>query len=82
MTAKRIGFVLGALALLASCVMPPPAGLPREGFIVAGLTVLMAAWWMTEALPLTVTALMPFLVLPFAGVMSAKDTASAYYSDI
>jgi len=54
----------------------------REAFIVAGLVVLMAAWWMTEALPLTATALMPFVVLPFAGVMSAKETASAYYSDI
>lgn len=82
MTAKRIGFALGALALLASCLLPTPAGLSREGFVVAGLTVLMAAWWMTEALPLTATALMPFLVLPFAGVSSAKDTAATYYSDI
>lgn len=82
MTAKQIGFVLGALALLATCVLPTPEGLSREGFIVAGLTVLMAAWWMTEALPLTATALMPFLVLPFAGVSSAKDTAATYYSDI
>lgn len=82
MTARRIGFVVGVIALLASCLLPPPPGLPREGFVVAGLTVLMAAWWMTEALPLTVTALMPFLVLPFAGVSSARDTAATYYSDI
>lgn len=82
MSAQRIGFVLGIAALLASCILTPPAGLPREGFIVAGLTVLMAAWWMTEALPLTVTALMPFVVLPFAGVSSAKETAASYYSDI
>ena len=82
MTARRIGLALGALALLASCLLPAPAGLSREGFVVAGLTVLMAAWWMTEALPLTATALMPFLVLPFAGVSSAKDTAATYYSDI
>ncbi len=82
MTAKRIGFVVGVLALLASCLLPPPADLSRGGFVVAGLTVLMAAWWMTEALPLTATALMPFLVLPFAGVSSAKDTAATYYSDI
>jgi sodium-dependent dicarboxylate transporter 2/3/5 len=81
-TARQIGFVLGALALLATCLLPPPEGLSREGFVVAGLTVLMAAWWMTEALPLTATALMPFLVLPFAGVSSAKDTAATYYSDI
>jgi solute carrier family 13 (sodium-dependent dicarboxylate transporter), member 2/3/5 len=82
MTAKRIGFVIGVLALLAACLLPPPDGLSRQGLVVAGLTVLMAAWWMTEALPLTATALMPFLVLPFAGISSAKDTAATYYSDI
>ncbi len=82
MTIGRIGLAIGALALLASCLLPPPEGLSREGFVVAGLTVLMAAWWMTEALPLTATAFMPFLVLPFAGVMSARDIAGEYYSDI
>ena len=82
MTARGIGFALGAAALLATIILPAPAGMSREAFVTAGLVLLMAAWWMTEALPLTVTALMPFLVLPFAGVMSAKDTASAYYSDI
>ncbi len=82
MTAKRIGLLVGAIALLASIFLPAPAGMSREAFIVAGLVVLMAAWWMTEALPLTATALMPFLVMPFAGVMDARDTASAYYSPI
>jgi len=82
MTAKRIGFTVGTLALLASIFLPVPEGMSREAFVTAGLVVLMATWWMTEALPLTATALMPFLVLPFAGVMSASDTASAYYSDI
>jgi sodium-dependent dicarboxylate transporter 2/3/5 len=82
MTAKRIGLIIGALALLASIVLPAPAGMSREAFVTAGLVVLMAAWWMTEALPLTATALIPFLVLPFAGVMDAKATAAAYYSPI
>ena len=82
MPARRIGFIIGAAALALACVLPVPAGMSREAFITAGLVVLMATWWMTEALPLTATALMPFLVLPFAGVMSAKDTAGAYYSDI
>ncbi len=82
MDARKIGLVLGTLALCASIVLPTPDGMSREAFIVAGLVVLMAAWWMTEALPLTATALMPFLVLPFAGVMTARVTASAYYSPI
>ncbi|WP_370031933.1 SLC13 family permease [Qipengyuania mesophila] len=82
MNAKTIGLIVGALALLASIFLPAPAGMTREAFVVAGLVLLMASWWMTEALPLTATALMPFLVLPFAGVMDAKATASAYYSPI
>jgi sodium-dependent dicarboxylate transporter 2/3/5 len=81
-TAKRIGLVVGALALAATVFLPLPADMTREAFIVAGLVVLMASWWMTEALPLTATALMPFIVLPFAGVLNARDTASAYYSPI
>ena len=82
MTARTIGLALGAAALAASIALPTPIGMSREAMIVAGLVVLMAAWWMTEALPLTATALMPFLVLPFAGIMTARDTASAYYSPI
>ncbi|UIP07790.1 DASS family sodium-coupled anion symporter [Erythrobacter sp. SDW2] len=82
MTASRIGLIIGALALTAGIFLPPPAGMTREAFVVAGLVVLMASWWMTEAIPLTATALMPFLVLPFAGVLDAKATASAYYEPI
>ena len=82
MSAQRIGLAIGAAALAAGAVLPPPPGMPREAFIVAGLVLLMAAWWMTEAIPLTATALMPFVALPLAGVMDAKETASAYYAPI
>ncbi|ABC63983.1 SLC13 family permease [Erythrobacter litoralis] len=82
MTAQRIGFVIGLVGLLTGTFAPTPEGMSREAFIVAGLVVLMASWWMTEALPLTATALMPFLVLPFAGVSNARDTAATYYSPI
>ena len=80
MTARRIGFVVGLTAFLLTLVLPAPAGMPREAWMVAGLVVWMAAWWMTETVPLTVTALLPFLVLPMGGVMTANETASAYYA--
>ncbi len=82
MTAKRTGFVVGLAGFLATLVLPAPAAMPETAWVVAGLVFLMAAWWMTEALPLTATALLPFLVLPFAGISDAKETASAYYSPI
>ncbi|WFL77751.1 DASS family sodium-coupled anion symporter [Altererythrobacter arenosus] len=82
MTAKQTGLIVGALGLAITALTAPPAGMSAQAWIVAGLVVIMAAWWITEAVPLAVTALLPFLVLPLAGVMDAKKTASAYYSDI
>jgi len=82
MNAQRIGFIVGLAAFALTLIIPAPAGMPQEAWLVAGLVVWMAAWWMTEAIPLTATALLPFLVLPFAGVMTAKETASAYYAPI
>ena len=82
MTASRIGLLLGPLAFALTALTAPPDGMTAQAWLVAGLVVWMAAWWMTEALPLTVTALLPFVVLPMAGVMTAKATASAYYAPI
>jgi solute carrier family 13 (sodium-dependent dicarboxylate transporter), member 2/3/5 len=82
MTAKRIGLIVGLTAFAATLLLPAPAGMAPQAWIVAGLVVWMAAWWMTEAIPLTATALLPFLVMPFAGIMGAKETAAAYYSPI
>ncbi|MEO1219747.1 MAG: DASS family sodium-coupled anion symporter [Pseudomonadota bacterium] len=61
---------------------PAPAGMSGEAWLVAGLVIWMAAWWMTEAVPLAVTALLPFVCLPLSGVMNARETASAYYAPI
>ncbi len=82
MTAKRIGLWMGLLGLAVTLVLPPPSGMPPAAWPAAGLVWVMAAWWMTEALPLSATALLPFLVLPLTGVADAKKTAAAYYSPI
>jgi len=82
MTARRIGLIAGPLAFALTLVIAPPIGMDAPAWMVAGLVLWMAAWWMTEAVPLSVTGLLPFIVLPFAGVMDAKATASTYYSPI
>ena len=82
MTASRIGFWIGVLAFVAILVIPVPAGMPPAAWYTAGLVLWMAAWWMTEAVPLSVTALLPFAVLPFVGGGQAKEVASDYYSPI
>lgn len=82
MVAKRIGFWLGIAGFLATLILAPPAGMPALAWPTAGLVFWMAAWWMTEALPLSATAILPFIVLPLLNVADANKTASSYYSPI
>ena len=63
MNARTIGLLGGALAFALTLALPAPAGMPPAAWPVAGLVLWMAAWWMTEAVPLTVTALLPFIVV-------------------
>jgi len=49
---------------------------------MAGIAVWMAVWWLTEAVPLAVTALLPIVLFPVLGVQSGKTTATAYCNHI
>jgi len=83
MTRTRLFGLGGGLAVFVAMLMlPAPAGMENTAWHVAAMTVLMAIWWMTEALPLTVTALLPFLLVPAFGVMDANAIAKEYYSPI
>jgi sodium-dependent dicarboxylate transporter 2/3/5 len=79
---KKLGLTGGLLAFFIMLALPAPTGMAPDAWHMAALIVLMASWWMTEALPLTVTALLPFLVIPLMGMMSPKEIAAAYYSPI
>lgn len=82
MTAQRIGLLAGAALFVLMLLLPAPAAMPLPAWRIAALTLLMAVWWMTQAIPLTATALLPFVLVPILGVMPVKDIASAYYSPI
>jgi sodium-dependent dicarboxylate transporter 2/3/5 len=82
MTARQVGLILGPLAFALTALLAPPAGMAPGAWLVAGLVIWMAAWWMTEAVPMAVTAMLPFVVLPLSGIASADETAADYYSPI
>lgn len=78
----RWGLWGGLAVFIAMLLLPPPAEMPLDAWRTSAIVVLMAIWWMTQALPLTATALVPFLAFPLFGIMSANAAASAYYSPI
>lgn len=68
------GFLGAALFVLTD----PPDGFPAPAWTTAGVALLMAAWWVTEALPLAATALVPIAALPLLGVLSLERIAPPY----
>jgi sodium-dependent dicarboxylate transporter 2/3/5 len=81
--ARRLG-IAGAVALLFALMrlMPAPAGLSDAAWAVAAVAAAMAALWLTEALPLAMTSVLPFLLLPPMGVMTPAEVAGLYWSPI
>lgn len=80
--AERWGLWGGLLLFAIMLLAPAPEGMSVMAWRAAAVIALMATWWMTQALPLTATALVPFLAFPLLGIMTANDTAAAYYSPI
>jgi solute carrier family 13 (sodium-dependent dicarboxylate transporter), member 2/3/5 len=85
---KRIswaGFVAGPLvALLAYTLLPDESagGLSAAGRATAAVGIWMALWWMTEAIPLAATALLPVVLFPLLGILPAAQALRPYASEI
>jgi sodium-dependent dicarboxylate transporter 2/3/5 len=82
MKVERVGFWGGLVIFAVMLFLPAPTAMEPSARHVAALTILMATYWMTQALPLTVTAFLPFLALPLMDIMTAQDVAKEYYSPI
>jgi solute carrier family 13 (sodium-dependent dicarboxylate transporter), member 2/3/5 len=75
---RRIGLAAGPLAAAAMLAVGAPAGFGSDAWVVAALTMLMAVWWVTEAVPISVTALLPVAVLPLLDVRPIADVTAPY----
>ncbi len=73
-----LGRFTGPLSFLLLYFFVEAPGLAPEGKLMLGLTLWMAIWWITEAVPIAGTALLPLVVLPLLGVLSIKQVSSNY----
>ena len=79
---QKLGFVAGAVVFAAMLVLPAPASLGVAGWRTAAVAALMGVWWMTEAIPIPATALLPLALLPLLGVLDMAGAAAPYANEV
>ncbi|SDG49077.1 SLC13 family permease [Psychroflexus sediminis] len=70
--------ILGPLVFVLFQYIVPPEGLSQSGFMLLGITIWMAIWWVFEVVPIAVTALIPIIVFPLFNVLSISETTAQY----
>lgn len=79
---RRIGLIAGPLVFIGLLFAPAPAGLDLPAWRTAALGLLMAIWWITEAIPIAATALLPLAALPLLDVAPIREAATPYANPI
>ena len=79
-TMKKAGLLLGPTLF---CLVVFFADLDPQNpktTIMAGIALLMATWWLTEAIPLFATALIPLILYPVLGIEKGANIAPIYFN--
>jgi sodium-dependent dicarboxylate transporter 2/3/5 len=75
-----VGLAAGLVLFLVLILLPPPAGMTPGAWRTAAAAALMAAWWVTEVIPISATALIPLAAFPLLGI-GPIDAAAAPYAN-
>ncbi|MGA9289709.1 MAG: DASS family sodium-coupled anion symporter [Anaerobacillus sp.] len=75
---KLTGLILGPALFLSLMLFFHPNGLSNAGLAVLASTAWIATWWITEAIPIPATSLLPLILFPLSGGLKGDLTASAY----
>ncbi len=78
----QVGLAVGPLLAVVMLLTPPPEGMAVAAWRTAAVGVLMATWWITEAIPIPATALLPLVLFPALGVASPTDAAAPFANPV
>lgn len=81
-TGRLISFFITPLVIICILLFVElDPGNPKVTYTFC-VALLMAVWWITEAVPLAVTSLLPVALFPLFGILDGKETSSAYFNDV
>tara|TARA_S200000501_G_scaffold95142_1_gene88508 strand:- start:118 stop:1584 length:1467 start_codon:yes stop_codon:yes gene_type:complete len=78
MSSKQVGLYLGPALFFLTLIFFNPPGLNDPSRAVLASSLWIAIWWITEAIPISVTALLPIILFPLSGGMELADTTASY----
>lgn len=81
-TYRRPIAILSGILLFALFIMFNPFHLTGSAIKVAAIAALMITWWVTEAMPMPVVALLPLLLFPLLGICKIDEAAAPYANPI
>ena len=79
--AQLIGLIAGPLFFFLTLLFFQPDDLSSAGVAVLASTIWIAVWWMTEAIPIPATSLLPIILFPVTHGLDIDATTSAYGND-
>ena len=74
----KIGLYLGVALFVVMLLLPAPDGMSTIAWKTAAVAVLMAVWWITEAIPIAATALLPVVLFPILEIATIGNTTAPY----
>lgn len=77
---KSIGLVSAPILFILTLISP--LEMNYEAKVVLAITLWMSVWWITEAIPIYATALLPLILIPLFGVAGIEEVASSYSDNI
>src|SRR6056297_2315381 len=78
---KSLAVMCTVAVSVAVLLSPTPAGMLPEAQRLIAVTLLMAGLWVTQAIPLAATSLLPLAAFPVLGIQPAKAVSVAYIND-
>lgn len=78
----RIGLLLGPVLFALVLILPAPEGMTVAAWRTTAVAVLMAVWWITEAVPIPATALLPLALFPALGIVPIAAASAPYANPV
>lgn len=78
MKTKKIGLILGPILFVIILLWFHPKGLSKEANAILASTVWIAIWWITEAIPIAITSLLPIILFPLTGGLKLSETTASF----